>query len=106
MKKIEKEWCTFGWGWPPYGFGKIEEETKSTLRIRYSEGQHYSIERWENNPVYIKRYDTLEEAAIEYQNGHNNGRDLRMDHPIGDYDLNEMMKWKFPSYFKKKKVKK
>ena len=104
MKKTTKKpWCTYGSGWPPCGFGKIEEESEDSLRIRYSEGQQYSIQLWENNPVYIKRYETLEEAAIEYQDGHNNGTNLRMDHPINDDGIKEMMHWKFPTYFKEKK---
>lgn len=104
-KEIKKPWCTYGVGYPAIGYGKIEKETKEVVWIRYSEGQHYPLQLWENSKVWIKRYNTLEEAAMNYQDEHNNGTDLRMDHPINDMELKEFMRAKFPSYFKEGKKK-
>ena len=41
--------------------------------------------------------------AYSYQHDYNTGYDLRMDHPLQNEDIKEMMKWNFPSYFKKKR---
>ena len=103
MKKIEKPWCTYGWGFSLYGYGKIVLESENSVKILYSEGQLYSPEYWDKKEIYVKRYDTLEEAAEKYYYYYNNGTDLRMDHPYGNDEMKSQMRDKFPSYFKNKK---
>lgn len=94
----EKIWCTFG-SFYPSGYGRITKESSgNALYIKYSESQMYPDEVWENNPLYIKRYDTLEEAAKAYQKSYN-------AHTYGiitNKQIEEDMRYKFPSYFKEK----
>lgn len=100
-KEIKKPWCTYGVGYFLYGYGKIIEEGENYVKIRYSEKQLYSPEYWDNNERYVKRYDTLEEAAEKYFYCQNNHTDMRMDHPYSDYEMKQQIRYKFPSYFKK-----
>jgi hypothetical protein len=104
-KKIEKPWCTYGLGFSLYGYGKIVSESEHSVDILYSEGQHYSPECWDKKECYVKRYDTLEEAAEKYFYYHNHGTDLRMDHPYGKEEMKSQIRYKFPSYFKGKEKK-
>ena len=99
-KKIKKQWCTYGSMWP-IGFGKIMEEHDRCVFIRYYHDQLYENSCWDKN--YVKRFDTLEEAAYKYKDYFNNYTDLRMDHPYSDEEFNMLMKHNFPSYFKQKK---
>jgi hypothetical protein len=96
---IKKPWCTYGWGYA-WGYGKIVDEDKNCVDIRYSEGQMYPPECWHKGPNYVKRFNTLEEAALQYQTDvHNHTTGI-----ITTEDLNDDMRYKFPSYFKKKKI--
>lgn len=99
MNIIEKPWCTFGDSYA-WGFGKIiKEHMGESLEIVYSERQLFSNELWLNDPHYVQRFDTLEEAAKKYQEDQNN-------HTTGiitDEQLVEDMHYKFPTYFKKER---
>lgn len=104
--KLEKPWCTYGNGYPCWGYGFIISESSLSVDILYSESQIYPPECWGNKPEYIKRFKTLEEAAKQYMDEHNSGYDLRMDHPITNDELLSDMRYKFPTYFKIKEEKK
>jgi len=61
-KIIEKPWCICrGEIGSPICLGLIEEISQSgTLWIRYSEGQHYSLEPWD--PAYVDRFNDFTEV--------------------------------------------
>lgn len=93
-KKIEKPWCVYGSMWPT-GFGKIIEEQDRCVFIRYYEDQLYENQCWDKKPCYVKRFETLEEAAKYYQE--------YCGYWLSDWKLKEKMIEAFPSYFKQKK---
>ncbi|MBU2104356.1 MAG: hypothetical protein KKF67_01075 [Nanoarchaeota archaeon] len=96
-RKIENPWCVYG-DYPAWGFGKVVANHRRTVDIIKSE--RWSSEPWYSD--YITRFNTLEEAAKEYQKQHNNCHDVR-DRGITDETIKERMMWSFPSYFKDKK---
>ena len=80
MEKIEvigKHWCIYrGILFFPQGIGKIEEESDTTVRVRYSEGQLYLPEAW--NKKYIERFETIEEAIEKFTNDTGDQSGLRV----------------------------
>lgn len=93
-KKIEKQWCTFGSMWP-IGFGKIMEEQVRCVFIRYYHDQLYENSCWDKN--YVKRFDTLEEAAKHFQE--------YCGYYLSDWKLEEKILDAFPKDYKKGKKK-
>lgn len=92
-KKIEKEWCTYGGGVGCWGFGRIVREPPGgSLYIQYIEGQFYPPECWDPDPRYVKRFETLEEAAEVYGRYKEYSKER----------IQRLMRENFPSYFKGK----
>lgn len=90
MNNIEKPWCIMkGVIFFPQDIGKIEELSSDgkTARVRYSEGQLYSLEPWDTR--YLTRFETLDECTREF---------MRL---AGEPKMEEFAAIKFPSEFKK-----
>jgi len=102
LEKIEKPWGIYGRFIRLIGWGKIEKESadKTSLHIRYSEGQTFPLKLWDSN--YVERFNTLEEMVKHYIK-HRPNCDTRIDKQMTPDELRNKAKRDFPSYFKKKK---
>ena len=96
-EEIESPWCTYGWFMGPWDFGKVTHEDRTSVRILYSEGQHYSPECWESK--WVKRFPTLIEAVEDYIKNRSEP-DIR-ERGFTDNEIRGLAREKFPSYYRK-----
>lgn len=85
---IEKSWCIYkGILFFPQGVGRIEEESETTARVRYSEGQLYPPEAWDKK--YLERFETVEMTIDKFIKD------------TGDTSTRQLVEKSFPEAFKK-----
>jgi len=67
MTTKDWKWCTYSWFniKSPQYIGKAFDITKAHCYIKYTEGQHYGLEPWDNS--YVAFFDTLEECIYYMQ---------------------------------------
>jgi len=95
-EEIENPWCVYGWFLGLWNFGKIEEDRKHSVNIRYSEGQLYSPECW--NSKWVKRFPSLIEA-VEHYIAKCPEVDIRTRGET-DCEIRERARRNFPKYYK------
>jgi len=61
---VKYKWCAYGVG-VEKRLGKIVSYSKKTVEIRYTQGQYYPPELWDNKPVYVLCFEEIGEAIKE-----------------------------------------